>query len=251
MNIPDHVLSAFQVDEETPQALPSSQASSRVSSRGPAYRFGRIVIAPATATSAWSAKVRERLADSVSGVAIARPVRATDGRFVVAGFTANEAVEGKLEQRVDEVVAASLRLERALREVGAAGELPERASDDRHAEADRAVWRGYGLEADEPVGVAHLDMLRSTLFRGLAEPLVVDLEPSARPRPAGYSAALVIVDGLLADAVDIHVVERWAHIPDLIFLLGRALEYREILAASEGANIRANIRRVEELLMSR
>ncbi|MDT5328005.1 MAG: hypothetical protein QOF25_5157, partial [Mycobacterium sp.] len=42
------------------------------------------------ARAAWSAKVRETL--FVDGVRLARPVRSTDGRYVVAGWRADTFV---------------------------------------------------------------------------------------------------------------------------------------------------------------
>ncbi len=102
MTIPEHVLSAFQVDGEV--------ASTPDAAWGEAKKFGRIVISQAAPTAAWSGKVRERIADHLEGVHVARPVRATDGRFVVAGFVANEFSPGAPAARVDEAVAAALAL---------------------------------------------------------------------------------------------------------------------------------------------
>ena len=103
--------------------------------------------------------------------------------------------------------------------------------------------------------MAHVDALSRTLFSGYAAPVLTDLVPSARLRPKGYSAAVVIVDALLAGAVDPRIVERWSHIPDLVFLAGRALDYRMRIAQHDGTfrqtNIRSNFSRVSELLMSR
>lgn len=63
------------------------------------------------ARSAWSAKVRETL--FVDGVRLARPVRSTDGRYVVAGWRADTFVAGTPEPRHDEVVSAAVRLHEA------------------------------------------------------------------------------------------------------------------------------------------
>ena len=122
MTIPEHVLSAFQVDGEV--------ASIPDAAWGEAKQFGRIVISKALPTAAWSGKVRERIADHLEGVHVARPVRATDGRFVVAGYVANEFSPGAPAARVDEAVAAALALERALLQAEVAQELPERDSSD-------------------------------------------------------------------------------------------------------------------------
>ena len=81
-------------------------------------------------------------------------------------------------------------------------------------------------------------------------PLMTDIAPTAELRPVGYTAALVVVDGLLAKAVDERVLSRWAHIANLPALALRALEYREILDSHQGSNKRSEIARVRSLLMS-
>lgn len=232
--IPDHVLAAFQLEGDTPAAT------------GPAWgngaRFGRVVVSRAVPTAAWSAKVRERL--SVPGLRVSRPVRATDGRFVVGGFAASDFAEGEVSSRVDEVIAAALAFDEALAGVPA----PSVDRTDRWAEADRAAWRGAEMPA--AARPAHADFFYSCLFSGTLPPLLTDIAPTAEPRPAGYTAALALVDGLLAHAVDERVVARWAHIPDLPELAGRALDYREILDAHEVSNMSSEIARVRSLLVS-
>lgn len=234
MDIPDHVLAAFQIRGEA--AAPT----------GPAWdngaRVGRVVIAHAGPTDAWSAKLRERLAPE--GVRVARPVRATDGRFVVGGYKASDFAEGDVTSRVDEVIAAALALEEAMADVVAPG--AERS--DRWAEADRAAWRG--AQFDGPTRVAHADFFHTCIFSGTLPPLVTDIVPTAEPRPAGYTAALALVDGLLARCVDDRVIDRWAHIARLPELALRAVDYRETLDAAEGSNLRSDIARVRSLLMS-
>ncbi|WP_342319187.1 hypothetical protein [Corynebacterium mayonis] len=238
MNIPEHVLSAFQVEAQV--WVPA----------GPAWdngvRYGRSVISVASSTAAWSAKVRERLA--VEGVRIARPVRSTDGRFVVGGFKASEFADGVVASRVDEVVAAAVAFDAAMASVAA----PSIARTDRWAEADRAAWRGadMGNYTAAPLQVAHADLLHSCVFSAMLPPLMTDIAPTAELRPVGYTAALVVVDGLLAKAVDERVLSRWAHIANLPALALRALEYREILDSHQGSNKRSEIARVRSLLMS-
>ncbi|SDS37171.1 hypothetical protein [Corynebacterium timonense] len=237
VDIPKHVLAAFQVDD-TP--------ASSVVPAGPVWdngaRFGRVVVSTAAPTAAWAAKVRERLA--IDGMRVARPVRATDGRFVVGGFKASEYAEGEVVSRVDEAIAAALSYEEAMREV--AGPTVQRT--DRFADADRAAWRD--VEVPGPTCVAHADFLFSCAFSGSLPPLLTDIVPTAEPRPAGYTAALVLVDGLLTRSVDDNVVSRWAHIAHLPELALRAVEYREILATAAHSNMRSEIERVRTLLVS-
>ena len=231
MRIPEHVLRAFQVDGE---GEPTSEAW------GSGLRFGRVVIAPAQEDSAWSAKVRERVAPD-RGVRLSRPVRATDGRFVVGGFAATEFAEGAPAARVDEVMSASLLIDAALHSIPAPATEPGEGS---WRDYDRAVWAGEDFHGEHVV--ADLDLLRRCLFDGSAPPFVSALTPSADVRPRGYTAALVMVDGLLADAVDAHVVQRWAHIPHLRALAGKALEFRQLTTPQ--SNIGAEFRRVAQIV---
>ncbi|AWB83561.1 hypothetical protein [Corynebacterium liangguodongii] len=236
MDIPRHVLSAFQVDGINPVAA------------GPAWdngvRYARVVIAPATATSAWSAKVRERF--SSPALSVARPVRATDGRVVVGGFRANDFVEGELAARADESIAAALAFDDAVAGV----EPPAGRREDRWAKADRAAFENE--QFDGPVGLAHLDFFSCCIFSGSLPPTLTDIVPSAELRPRGYTAALVLVDALLTSSVDERVIARWAHVPHLRELAACALRYREATVALEPgvSNVSSIFSRVRDLLMS-
>lgn len=232
--IPQHVLAAFQLEGA---GEPTSPAWDN------ALRYGRVVVAPASATAAWSGKVRERLAGTVDGLRISRPVRSTDGRLVVGGFAASEFAEGAPAARVDEAVAGALLFDAALErtEPPAAPTQP-----DAWAEADRHVWAPERWGGEHVV--AHLDFLASCLFDASMPPTLAGITPSYEWRPRGYTAALVIVDGLLAGAVDPGVVRRWAHIPHLSELAAKALEFRELAAAGAHSNARANFARVAEIV---
>lgn len=238
--IPGHVLSAFQLEG---RGEPTSAAW------GGGLRFGHVVVARANATSAWSGKAREKIAGSLDGMRMSRPVRATDGRLVVGGYAANEFADGAPAARVDEVVAGTLRFDTAVEHLDPPSTV---ARDDQWAEIDRAVWAGEnvaGCAGGEPV-VAHLDFLASCLFDGTLPPTLAGFTPSVELRPRGYTAALVIVDGLLHRAVDHRILERWSHIPDIRHLTRKALEFRELGLGGQDANLRASIREIADLLMS-
>ena len=237
MAIPGHVLTSFQADESQAQPLGPEW--------GNGVRYGRIVIAQAPSHAAWSSKVREKV--TVPGVRVARPVRATDGRFTVAGYHATDYVEGEPGHRVDEAIAAALRFDDAMAYFPA----PSLDRDDAWAEADRAAWKGRTGQ-DKKLQIVHTDFLACCLFAGSLPPALTDFVPAAAARPHGYSAALTLVDGLVADAVDDAVLSRWSHVPDLYFLCERALDYREHLNSEFGgsSNISSKIDRVRGLLVS-
>lgn len=240
MSISEHVLHAFQLEGEGVETSPAWDSG---------LRFGRVVVSPATETSVWSAKVREQLAGDTDGVRIARPVRATDGRLVVGGFAANEFAPGDTAARIDEAVGASLLIDDALHSHSA--QPPTTARDtDVWADADRVVWADEETPPNGPGGVvANLSMLRYCLFDGMLPPTVTGFVPSVGLRPRGYTAAIVIVDGLLASAVDPGIVRRWAHIPRIDELVRKAYEFRAAGEASLDSNARANLRRVRELVL--
>ena len=235
--IPGHVLTSFQAEDPHPTPLGPEW--------GNGARVGRMVITEAPAHATWSSKLREKI--TVPGVRVVRPVRATDGRFTVAGYRASDFVEGEPGHRVDEAIAAALRFDEAVAYFPA----PTLDRDDAWARADRAVWAGHATHVKNGQ-LSHADFFGCCIFDGSLSPALTDIVPAEGPRPYGYSAALTLIDGLVAGAVDDAVLSRWSHIPDLLFLCDRALEYRTSLATTFGAdaNVSSNIDRVGSLLMS-
>lgn len=232
--IPQHVLAAFQLEGVGEPTSPAWDNG---------LRYGRVVVAPAGAAAAWSGKVRERLAGTVDGLRFSRPVRSTDGRLVVGGFVASEFAEGAPAARVDEAVAGALLFDAALEHI----EPPAAPTQpDAWAEADRDAWASERWDSEHVV--AHLDFLASCLFDGSLPPTLASITPSCEPRPRGFTAALVIVDGLLAGAVDPGVMRRWAHIPHLRELAVKALEFRELATAGAHSNSRSIFVRVSEIV---
>lgn len=235
--IPGHVLAAFQVEGN---GEPAGVAWDN------GLRFGRVVIAPASPAAAWSGKAREKIAAACEGFRVARPVRATDGRLVVGGYAANEFADGAPAARVDEAVAAALRFDDAVR--GLEPPAQTGGTEDAWAETDRAVWAGETWPGERVV--AHVDFLQSCLFDQASPPVLTGVSPSVELRPRGYTAAVVIVDGLLAGAVDERVLTRWAHVPNLPELAAKALEFRERgpQATAPQSNVSAIFERVRNLV---
>lgn len=262
--VPEHVRAAFHAESGDPVPLGYAWDYG--------FRIGQVVLSPVLDpdNAAWSAKVREHL--QVDGLRVARPVRSTDGRFIVSGWKATSFGAGELASgRVDEVVLAGLRLADALADLPA----PDFVTDHAHTAwapnelfrvADRAAWSddpaavlSVGLDGDAiaseelksalmlaarisalipeisaPSHVGHADMLTTTIFSGSQAPLVTDLVATVRPH--GYTAALAAVDGLLFDATDNAIVHRFSHVPDFTALTMRALLYRVFVAALRGSD---------------
>ena len=234
---PDHVLAAFGLTGLRPVPLGSSWEGG--------WRCGEVVLSMVAdhARAAWSAKVRETL--FVDGVRLARPVRSTDGRYVVAGWRADTFVTGTPEPRHDEVVSAAVRLHEATaklerprfltqpprcavvrrrrlhrrrpRGVGgpAAALAAARARRWRRARADgqRSVELINQLAAlrrptRSPSQLVHGDLYGTVLFAGTAAPGITDITPYWRP--ASWAAGVVVVDALAWGEADDGLVERWA-----------------------------------------
>ncbi|WP_080796118.1 TIGR02569 family protein [Corynebacterium pacaense] len=243
--LPDHVRDAFQVGAGPAEQLGSAWDYG--------FRVGNTVFSRALnpEISAWSSKNRESL--KPTGVRVVRPIRSTDGRFVVAGWRTSIYSTGVVSRRVDETVVAALRLADAL--VGASMPTP---ADTVFTRADIQAWEEksgrigellHPLDAPDQVG--HADMLATTLFSGTQPPVVTDIVPVHRPH--GFTAALVIIDGLLLAAVDDGILRRFSHLPDIDQLLLRAFLYRRNIREFSGdtdSNALANLDRVEELLVS-
>lgn len=255
--LPEHVQSGFHVEPGTPE--PAGAAWDH------GWRVGPVVFSRAVSAdqAAWSAKTREKL--RIPGLRVARPIRATDGRYVVSGWRASNHIDGAPSRRVDEVVHAALRLDDALSEVDIPA-FARSSGEDPFTRADREAWGSADpgvndlagklfalmLPVTAPDQVCHADLLATTLFAGYQAPAVTDLVAVAHPH--GYSAALVMIDGLLAGAVDTGILDRFDHLPALDQLLLRALTYRVLVHEYHPeavSNMIADLERVSETLMSR
>lgn len=251
--------------EETPSAQVAALFHADLPRRQCPVRLGRAwdngwrygdtvlmrVVGGTGGATAWSARLREHLV--VPGARVARPVRSTDGRFTAAGWRAAGFVPGDCAARIDETALLGLRLEEALRDAEPA---PADGSSIFH-EAERAAWAGEPVGLDQtaaaaglgavaaalrdlaarlpvagPNRVAHADLVSTTLYipdDSSAPPTITDIV--GVNRPAGYTSAQVIADGLIAGAVDPGIVTRFGHVPNLRGLLARAVLYRLFLAA--------------------
>ncbi|MCZ9309210.1 TIGR02569 family protein [Corynebacterium uberis] len=264
MELPEQVADIFHADGAPGSAVPLGAAWDY------GWRRGGIVLSRALGPhTAWSARVREGL--SPRGVSVARPVRATDGRYVAGGWKATVFAPGEPAARVDETAAAALRLADALAEVS---ERPDQGSSDVFSLADQAAWSATLTQVDQnledgldrdliavlrqartavsgPVQVGHADMLATTIYAGDAAPVVTDLVGVVHPH--GYTAAQVIADGLLARAVDPGILDRFSFVPDCLQLVIRALLYRVYVhALLDSAHPKATGRLAEvtELVLS-
>lgn len=249
---PEHVLVAFGLGGVRPAPLGAGWEGG--------WRSGEVVLSKVVdhARAAWSAKVRETL--FVDGVRLARPVRSTDGRFVVSGWRADTFVAGSPEPRHDEVVSVAVRLHEATANLERPRFLTQPpvapwTDVDVFVAADRAAWEDRPLQspasgappspgsADGPRSVdlinqlaglrkptksagqlVHGDLYGTVLFAGSAAPGITDITPYWRP--ASWAAGVVVVDALSWGEADDGLIERWNALPEWPQMLLRALMFR-------------------------
>jgi len=250
--LPTHVHNAFGVRDAPAEPT-------RVGGM-PAWRCGELLIRPVTdnALASWSARVLDTL--EVDGVRVARPLRSTDGRWVVSGYSACQDLGGQEEPRYSEMVAASLRLHASTVSVRRPRLLDDR--DDLVARADSAAWgeraitldpvtggelfgvlAGYRTQLKLPAQVVHGDLFGTVLFDGDAPPVVFDLLPFWRP--VEWAAAVIVVDALAWGGAEPELVGEWSHLDGWSQALLRALLFRLALHAQHPAASAETLRGLE------
>jgi uncharacterized protein (TIGR02569 family) len=226
-----HVRAAFGVKDAIPEPI----------DRGPMWRCADIALRPASnpAEAAWVAQTLGDL--DVPDLRVGRPVRSSDGRWVVGGWVAVHFVEGQPEPRYDEIIAASLRLHKATADLNRPRFLSARA--DVFAMADRAAWDEEHAPLEPSLGgrlfdvlagsrrpnrmvpqVVHGDLFGNVLFDGEAAPGLVDF--TAYFRPPEWAAAVVVVDAMAWGGADIGILRRWSHLAEWSQALLHALLFR-------------------------
>lgn len=249
---PQHVISTFGLRDVPPIPLGADWDGG--------WRLGDVVLSPVTdhARAAWSAKVRETLA--VDGVRLARPVRSTDGRYVVSSWRADTFIAGSPEPRHDEVVSLSVRLHSATSQLDRPRFLVQPpvapwADADVFVAADRAAWEATPLRAARAAGapevtsadgkqslelvkqlaslrkpvesvdqLVHGDLFGTVLFDGSEAPGITDIAPYWRP--ASWASAVTVVDAISWGGADDALIGRWEDLPEWPQMLLRALIFR-------------------------
>jgi uncharacterized protein (TIGR02569 family) len=250
------VLAAFGAKDSVPELVGA----------GPQWRCDDVALRPVTnpAEASWVAQTLGEL--NVPDLRIGRPLRSSDGRYVVGGWVAFRYIPGSAEPRYDDVIAASLRLHKATADLPTPRFLATRV--DVFAMADRAA---AGLEeaplnpslggrlfdvisgSRKPLGlrsqVVHGDLFGNVLFDGHAAPGIIDF--TAFHRPPEWAAAVVVVDALAWGGADDELMKRWARLSEWPQMLLRALLYRLALHAQHpeaSARTLAGLDRVARLV---
>lgn len=237
-DLPPHVRTAFGVSEVEPR--PVVWAGHR------AWHCGEVIIRSVSdnAVAAWSAGVLDGL--HVDGLRLARPVRSSDGRWVVAGWSACRYTPGHPELRHDQVVDVAVRLHATTAQVPrprllddvddllsrcAAGAFGERrlVLEPSTGGTLYAQLAAYRLPVRLMPQVVHPELFGAVLFDDAGSPALVDLVPCWRPKE--WAAAVVVVDALAWGGADEGLVQRWSHLAEWPQMLLRAVLHRLALHA--------------------
>lgn len=141
-------------------------------------RVGQLAFSPVVDHHAATISAKIRLSLQPEGLRFARPVRATDSRFVAGGWRASHLAAGELTDRIDETVAAALRLDTALAVGATSFQRPKavvaglQPTASRFALADLAAWSnepGKILETGFKNIAAHATAAQQTLLEFAAE----------------------------------------------------------------------------------
>lgn len=195
--IPGPVLRAFGLGVDVP-----------LRPMGRVFAVGALVLKRVDdeAEATWVAEVLSDL--RVDGIELARPVAATDGRWVVDGWSATQRLAGRVTRRWEQVLQAGELLHAATAAVPRPSLFDGRAH--RWAVADRAAWgeqdppRSSPLVDElrtrlrpvaQPAQIVHGDLTGNVLTAPGQAPAVIDFSPYFRP--AGWASAVVVVDAVV------------------------------------------------------
>lgn len=209
--------------------------------RGTTWRAAGAVLKPTglPAETAWRAGVLATLPDSAR-FRVARPVRARDSGWTVAGWEAWEEVAGAPDvTRPDEILAAGEAFHAALAGLARPSFLDVR--DDRWTYGDRVAWAELPVPAGPPWGpplaalararrvvdlpaqAVHGDLAGNVLFADGQPPAVIDWPVYFRP--AAWAIAVAVVDLLVWHGAAPSLLDRGAG-PEWDQMVVRALMYR-------------------------
>jgi uncharacterized protein (TIGR02569 family) len=230
---PASVLAAFDLSSQ-PVLLPGGQ--------GETWRVGDVVVKPAglVTEAEWRAEVYAGLPEAAE-FRVPKPVRATDGSWVVEGWEASAVLAGETDAgRPDDVLTAGAAFHEAIAGLARPDFLDGR--EDPWTLADQVAWGEQAvvgsaqnvvedlLEARRPVTLAsqvvHGDLLGNVMFADGLPPAIIDWP--VYYRPPSWAAAVAVADALCWYDAKPDLAERWSHLPDWGQMLVRALIYRMV-----------------------
>jgi uncharacterized protein (TIGR02569 family) len=204
-----------------------------------AWRSGGTVLKPCYDSVEWRWMAEQLPGIRQEGFRLPLPLPARDGQWIVGGWCAQTAVEGKhVEGRWLDVLAVGERFHQAIAHLDRPGFLDGR--NHPWALGDRVAWGEIPAPLEHPVlrrmldlcrpvslesQLVHGDLCGNVLFCEDQPPAVIDFSPYWRP--VGFAAAVVVADAVCWEgAVPETFYEAIAEIEQFPQLLVRALIFR-------------------------
>ncbi len=212
---------------------------------GVTFRAGDIVLKRVhdAAEAAW---VQALLASiDQDGFRVPPPVSTLAGGWVHDGWSASRFIEelSSAQPGWDDIAEWGLRFSDAATRSRPRDVHVLHRRSHRWAIADRAAWEeqavGLTHEAEEirqdlsalliagrsaEDDVIHGDLSGNVFLDASGEPVILDVSPYLRPRR--WASAIVVADAVLWHGADLSMAQRWAHQPEDLDLLARALIFR-------------------------
>lgn len=230
---PDEISAAFGVAGLAPCLVPGGQ--------GVTFRLGDVAIKRCedTEQTEWLSGVVETVEEQ--GFRVARPIRASSGRFVVGGWCATRWIDGTtaIQGRWREAIEACRAFHRALSGVPWSPVLQR--MDNPYVRADAAVWTESPRELNIgptagrlcrllrpvtlPSQLIHGDPSEGNLlFTPGQAPGIIDIAPYWHP--ADYAIAMLIADGIAWSGAPSSLLGDVSSWPEIDQLLIRAVLFR-------------------------
>ncbi|MGO1948260.1 MAG: TIGR02569 family protein [Mycobacteriaceae bacterium] len=195
---PAAIRAGFQVAHATPVELGGAW--------GDGWRCDRAVLVPSDdrARATWSAQMMDKVRPS--GVSVARPLRSTDGRYAVGGWTARAFLSGHRAPRFDETAASVLRFNEALAEAT--------AGEGRPRFLDSSVWRARLESAESARSLSETELFavaEAAAWAGDPTELLAQVMDLAEVPRGDVAAAMEKAAGLMLLREDISAADQLVH----------------------------------------
>ena len=196
------------------------------------------------AEATWVAETLSALV--VDEIRTPRPIRSSDGRWVIDGWSAWDRVSGRPALRWNDILAAGRALHAATRSL----ERPALLDTRMHAwaKADRMAWDEQPAPASDLASqlltclrplelesqIVHGDLTRNVLFAEGEPPAVIDFSPYWRP--PGWALAIVVVDAVVWHGAPYELADALGDEVEADQLLARAALFRLYCGEPEDAH---------------
>lgn len=214
MEIPNSVRNAFALEGKA-MPLEGGQATS--------MRFDDVVIKPVDDPAYYNFASHIFYDLKPNGYRISKPLKTSDGKFIVDGYGASEFKDGKHDfHRLDNILDVSQKLHQDLQGLK---DYPLPKTNNPWAYAHEVLWRDEQIpqnwhkqtdqlisfilnslvEINLPHQIIHSDIGGNVLFHDYLLPLVIDFSPTYAPY--AYANAIAVCDNIAWGEYDLNALE--------------------------------------------